>query len=112
MNKRWLPVIAVGLALAVIVALLSPLASSHPDGLERVAEDKEFLDEAKDPPYEIIADYVFPGVENEDLATVLSGLVGVAIVAAIGFGLALGLRAMSRGRSSGAGRSSSTPGSG
>jgi hypothetical protein len=91
-----LPVIAVGLAAAIIVALFSPLASSHPDGLERVAEDKEILDEAKDPPYEIIADYVFPGVENERLATILSGLVGVAIVAAIGFGLAFAIKTFGR----------------
>lgn len=112
MIKRWLPVIAFGLALAVIVAFLSPLASSHPDGLERVAEDKEFLDKAKDPPYEIIADYVFPGVQNENVATILSGLIGVAIVAALGFGLALGLRAISRGRSPGAGKSSSAAGPG
>lgn len=96
MTKKWLPVIAVGLFLAVGVALLSPLASSHPDGLERVAEDKEFADKAKDPPYEIIADYVFPGVENETLATVLSALVGVAIMAVVGFGIAYGLRLMAR----------------
>jgi hypothetical protein len=85
-------VIAVGLGIAVVVALFSPWASSRPDGLERVAEDKEFIEEAKDPPYEIIADYVFPGVENERLATILSGLIGIAIVAGICFGLMYGMR--------------------
>jgi len=30
--------------------LLSPLASSSPDGLERVAEDKGFIDAAEAPP--------------------------------------------------------------
>jgi hypothetical protein len=96
MSKRWMGIIAVGLGLAVIVALFSPLASSHPDGLERVAEDEEFLHKAKDPPYKIIADYVFPGVENEDVATILSGLIGVAIVAGIGFGIAYALRATAK----------------
>jgi hypothetical protein len=108
MSKRWLPVVIIGLGLAVIVALFSPLASSHPDGLERVAEDEEFLHEAKDPPYKIIADYVFPGVENEAVATVLSGLIGIAIVAAIVFGLVYGMRALS-GRRKDGGSASSAP---
>jgi hypothetical protein len=94
-NKKWLPVIVVGLGLAVLVALFSPFASSHPDGLERVAEDEGFIAEAKDPPYEVIADYVFPGIENESVATILSGLIGIAIVAAVCFGLVFLMR-MSR----------------
>jgi hypothetical protein len=55
--------------------------------LERVAEDKGFVDTASDPPYEVIADYLFPGVENEALATILAGLVGTLVV----FGIALAL---------------------
>jgi hypothetical protein len=111
MSRRWLPVVVVGIAAAVIVALFSPLASSHPDGLERVAEDKEFINTAEDPPYEIIPDYTFPGVDNEDLATILSGLVGIGIVAALGFGLAFIFRPTSRGGSSTAsGGSGSQPG--
>jgi hypothetical protein len=98
MSKKWFGVIAAGLAIAVVVALLSPLASSNPDGLERVAEDEGFIDKAEDPSYEIIPDYVFPGVENEDLATVLSGLAGVAIVAGIGFGLAMLMKLGSKSR--------------
>jgi hypothetical protein len=82
----------VGLAIAVGVALLSPLASSDPDGLERVAEDEGFLDEAKDPPYKVIADYVFPGVENDSVATILAGVLGVVIVAALTFAVAFLLR--------------------
>jgi hypothetical protein len=81
-----------GLLLALGVALLSPLASPHPDGLERVAEDQGFLDRAQDPPFQVIADYLFPGIENEAVATVLAGLVGTLIVFALGYGLALLLR--------------------
>jgi hypothetical protein len=105
MSKKWYGVVAVGLGLAVIVALFSPWASSHPDGLEKVAEDKEFLEHAEDPSYEIIPDYTFPGVENEKVSTILSGLVGIAIVAGLCFGLAYLLKISRR-------RGESTSGSG
>jgi len=90
--RYYVALVAVGLGIALGVALLSPLASSDPDGLERVAEDEEFLDEAKDAPYEVIPDYLFPGVENESVATILSGVLGVLIVAALTFGIAFLLR--------------------
>ncbi len=103
MNNRrnWALLIAVGVGLALAITLVSPFASSHPDGLEKVAEDKEFLHTAKDPGYEIIPDYTFPGVENERLATILSGVVGVVIVAGIGLGAGYGMRALARSRSEG-----------
>jgi cobalt/nickel transport system permease protein len=82
---RWA---AVGLALALAVTLLAPLASPHPDGLERVAEDLGFIRAARDAPYQVIPNYVLPGVSNEALATVAAGLVGTLIVAAVAFGLA------------------------
>jgi hypothetical protein len=100
-SRKWLAVIAVGLGLAVVVALFSPWASSHPDGLERVAEDEGFLEKAEDPSYEIIPDYTFPGVENERVATILSGLVGIAIVAGLGFGFMYLMRLTSRSSHSG-----------
>jgi hypothetical protein len=92
-RKQWIAVVAIGLGLAFLVALASPLASSQPDGLEKVADEKGFLDEGKGPSYEIIPDYTFPGVDNENVATILSGIVGVVIVAAVGFGVMLGIRA-------------------
>lgn len=100
MNNRrnWTVLIVAGVGIALFITLFSPFASSNPDGLEKVAEDKEFIDTAKDPGYEIIPDYTFPGVENERLATVLSGIVGVLIVAAIGFGVGYGMRALARSR--------------
>ena len=84
--------VIVGIAIALLITLFSPFASSSPDGLERVAEDKAFINSAKDAPYELIADYVFPWVDNEDAATILSGVVGVGIVAGVTFTLALGLQ--------------------
>lgn len=84
----------VGLLLALGLAVLSPLASSHPDGLEWVAEQKGFLDTAQGSIYEIIPDYVFPGVSNEALATIIAGIIGTLIV----FGVALGVAYMRRNR--------------
>lgn len=84
----------VGLGLALVLAIASPLASAHPDGLEWVAEQKGFLETAQGPLYEIIPDYVFPGVSNEALATILAGILGTLIV----FGVALGLAYARRNR--------------
>ncbi|RIK44977.1 MAG: hypothetical protein DCC58_07540 [Chloroflexi bacterium] len=85
--RNWWILITTGIGIALVITLFSPFASPHPDGLERVAEDKGFIDSGKDPGYKIIPDYTFPGVENERLATILSGIVGVLIVAALGLGL-------------------------
>lgn len=97
-RRNWGILIAAGIGLALVITLFSPFASSNPDGLEKVAGDKEFLDNANGPSYEIIPGYTFPGVENERLATILSGIVGVLLVAAIGLGVGYGLRALARSR--------------
>jgi uncharacterized membrane protein YedE/YeeE len=99
--KRWQAyagLLAVGVGIALVITLFSPWASSHPDGLEKVAEDKEFVHEAEDPGYEIIPDYQFPGVENERVATILAGIVGVLVVAAVMVGLGM---VLARGRRDG-----------
>lgn len=83
-----------GLAIALILALFSPLASPYPDGLERVAEDFGFIEQAQEPLYEVIPDYVFPGISNEALATIAAGIVGTLIV----YGIAVGLAALLRRR--------------
>lgn len=72
-----------GLVIALALAVLSPLASAHPDGLEWVAEQRGFLEQARGSAYNLIPDYVFPGITDERLATILSGIVGVAIVAGV-----------------------------
>jgi hypothetical protein len=96
-NWRFYVGLAVaGMGIALGIAFLSPLASSDPDGLERVAEDEEFLDEAKDSPYDVIPDYLFPGVENKNVATVLAGVLGVLIVAVLTFVVAFVLRRTGR----------------
>jgi len=82
---RW--VWGAGMVIALVLAVISPLASAHPDGLEWVAEQKGFLDIARGPLYEIIPDYVLPGISNEALATILAGIIGALLV----FGVALGM---------------------
>lgn len=85
MGKKWW---IWGIVIAFVLALLSPLASPWPDGLERVAEDLGFMEKAREPFFEIIPDYLFPGVGNEALATILAGIVGTAITLGFGYGLA------------------------
>jgi PDGLE domain len=84
--------VAVALALAIgLATAVSPFASPNPDGLEKVADDKAFLDQGRlhslqeDSP---IPDYAFPGVENERVATGLAGFVGTLGVFALGWGVA------------------------
>ena len=83
-SKWWL----IALLACLAVACLSPLASSSPDGLERVAEVKGFIGLGQEAPYQIIADYVFPGIGNEALATILAGMIGTLILFGVAYGLA------------------------
>ncbi|PKO22190.1 MAG: cobalamin biosynthesis protein CbiM [Chloroflexi bacterium HGW-Chloroflexi-1] len=76
-----------GMVIALALAVISPLASAHPDGLEWVAEQQGFIDSARGPLYQIIPDYVLPGISNEALATILAGVLGALLV----FGVALGV---------------------
>jgi hypothetical protein len=89
LKRHWW---VIGLLLALIVALLSPLASSYPDGLERVAEDEGFLEQAQDAQYELIPDYLFPGISNDAMATIVAGVVGTLVMFGLGYGLAWLLR--------------------
>jgi cobalt/nickel transport protein len=86
----------IALVICIAVVFLSPLASSSPDGLEKVAEDHEFIEQAHEAPFQIIADYLFPGIENEALATVLAGIIGTLIIFGTVYGLARLLRLRKR----------------
>ena len=92
-------VLVVGYIIAIAVTLLAPLASGSPDGLERVAEDRGFIETALDAPYSIIPDYTLPGIENEAVATILAGFVGVTIMYLLvaGFAFLVYKAAASRG---------------
>ncbi len=83
------PVWLGGALIAVLLVIASPLASSHPDGLESVAEQLRFLETAQPPLYEIIPDYLLPGISNEALATILAGLIGLVVVTGAALSTAL-----------------------
>lgn len=76
-----------GSVLTLILVVLSPLASSHPDGLEWVAEKSGFMLFAKDTFFELIPDYTFPGINNPAFATIVAGVIGAVIVFVVVFGL-------------------------
>jgi cobalt/nickel transport system permease protein len=78
----------VTIALAVLV---SPYASSQPDGLEKVAADRGIDRDAvphalDDSP---LADYGVEGLDDSRLGTGLAGLVGVLATFAVGSGVVL-----------------------
>ena len=76
-SSRW--VLAALAIVRVVVVAASLFASGDPDGLERVADDHGFLGSGRDNPFSIIADYVFPGLDGP-IATVVAGIIGVAVV--------------------------------
>jgi len=81
-----------GLALALLLAVLSPLASANPDGLEWVAQQRGFLHTTQSAAYNIIPNYILPGVSNQALATILAGILGTLIVFAVALGVAYARR--------------------
>ncbi len=99
MNRRTLWV--VGLVVALLIAGVgSYYASSHPDGLEYVAEQTGFLHSAEDSATadSPLADYQVKGVDDERLSGGLAGVIGSLVV----LGLAGGLFWVVRRRGDGA----------
>lgn len=85
MRKGWLFV--AGLLVTLVVAgVLSGFASSSPDGLEKVAEDKGVAAQAKDHDLKDspFADYGVAGLEGERLGTAVAGVTGVLVTLAAG----------------------------
>lgn len=71
--------------LAIVAAMLSPFASSFPDGLEWVAGKLSF---AEFKGFEISAlfpDYQVTFINNAAFSTILAGLIGVGIISAVAF---------------------------
>jgi cobalt/nickel transport system permease protein len=77
-----------GLIIALGLAVASPLASTHPDGLAWVAGQNGFLDAARGPVFKIIPNYILPGVPNQTLATILAGVIGALVVAGVALAVA------------------------
>ena len=77
--------VGVGLALALVVAALSPLASPDPDGLEKVAAQNNFLDKAAAPLYNLLPNYTIPFIANEIVGGILAVALGTLIVFSVVF---------------------------
>ncbi|MGA7935621.1 MAG: PDGLE domain-containing protein [Kovacikia sp.] len=92
-----------GLGIALLIAVfLSPFASQHPDGLDRVSKDLKFDTKAAEdapakklPFHAIFEEYALRGVP-EQVATPLAGLIGTLAT----FGLAWGVGKLLIGRGS------------
>ena len=83
-NKKFL---AAGFLVSLFLAgVVSFYASSHPDGLEKVAEDIGFIETAKDHTYAdgALADYGVKGIENERASVGVAGVIGVIGTAIVG----------------------------
>jgi hypothetical protein len=89
-----------GLMVAIALALfVSPFASGSPDGLNKVAIDQSFADEAETHALEggPVSGYELRGIDNEKVSKGLSGLVGVLATFGLGL-LAFGTLRASRSR--------------
>ena len=86
--------LGVGVAL-VLAFFVSPLASSEPDGLERVAIDQGFEQQAAEHAFADgpLADYAVSGVDSSWLSTGLAGVVGVVLCFLLAGALILAIRA-------------------
>ncbi len=69
-----------GIAISLLAIFISPLASSDPDGLERVASDLGFLATGQAAPFEILPDYTLPFLGETGFSTILAGIVGAGVV--------------------------------
>jgi cobalt/nickel transport system permease protein len=81
-----------GLLAAMAVALASPLASSHPDGLNAVAETLGFAGRESTPGWAPLAGYQFPGLGPTATATIVAVTVGTLIVFGVAIVVGRGLR--------------------
>lgn len=91
MKKLTTIMFLISLALAVF---LSPFASQLPDGLEKVAEDKGFLEKAegKEVFHAPFPDYSVSFIKNERISTSLSGLIGTLMVFVVSYSGAIILK--------------------
>jgi cobalt/nickel transport system permease protein len=71
---------------ALLVLVVAPLASSEPDGLERVATDQGLIESSEEHALaeSPLAEYEVDGVENEAAGTRVAGVVGVLVTFGIG----------------------------
>ena len=80
-GRGW---VVAGVLIALAVVLLSPLASTDPDGLNRVAMDLGFIANAQSGSGPL-AGYTVPFLANASAAKILAGIIGALVVLALAF---------------------------
>lgn len=78
------------LAAILLALLLAPFASPWPDGLEKVAKERGFIEKGEVEPAlrSPVPDYILPGIKNEKVATAVAGVLGIIVVFGVAYGLA------------------------
>lgn len=79
-GQRGAAGVVIGIIIAFVVAMLSPLASSFPDGLEFVAERHGFLGLGHPAPYSILPDYTLRIIRDPALTTLAAVGIGTLLV--------------------------------
>jgi len=69
-----------GVLVSLLAVLFSPLASTSPDGLNRVAKNMGFLQLGHSAPFKLLANYAIPFLGKTPVSTIVSGAVGVLVV--------------------------------
>jgi hypothetical protein len=67
-------------AAALIVIMLGPMASSDPDGLERVAADVGFAAQGEEAAFELLPGYSVPILGEGGVSLIVAGLIGVLLL--------------------------------
>ncbi len=80
--------VLIGLGISLLLAALSFLAASSPDGLMRVAQDNKFIAKTNSIIKSPIPDYLFPGIKNDKLSALAAGIAGIPLVYLLSTGLA------------------------
>ena len=95
-RRRWFWVAGIVVTL-LVAAVLSGVASSSPDGLERAAEDAGFGHTAEDSAVagSPLADYALGGQDGA-LSGGVAGVIGVAVTLLLAGGLAFAVRRRGR----------------
>lgn len=89
MEKKTKQFIIIGLAVAIVIAVLAPfLASSNPDGLESAAEKVLLPGVSDEAVHESpMPDYIIPSLGETPISGALAIVIGVIVVFALAYGL-------------------------
>jgi cobalt/nickel transport system permease protein len=79
-GQRSATFVLAGLAMALVIAAFSPLASPRPDGLEAVAARMGFLGLGQAAPYRVLPQYTVPFISHPALTTIAAVVVGTLVV--------------------------------